>query len=283
MKKICLIISVLAISLFLVSPASAALFLDSWGVNPDTNTWVPTSAPSHLFYEIENFTGSGPGYVDPGWGGHAFDASAAYIAIEGWTVHIAVVTGLPQNGNKDIWRYNNSNYNGWYDWNQSLEKYWYDPGDIAIDINSDGSYEYAITTRLDNDKSSYAPAPGEGGLLSGNLQWEDPKAYNYYENYTDWGGVSNPWAVTSYDNLLDLGANFSYGAFGADYFAIEAIFDLSYLGLKNGDEFTIHWTMECGNDYIELYDPIVPEPSTVLLLSSGIAGLAFYSRRKFRR
>jgi len=282
MKKACTISIALAVILYFALPAQAALFLDTWGVSP--GSWAPTSAPSHLFWVQEDYTASGPGFIDPGWGGQRFDAEAAYIGIDYTTIYLAVVTGLPQKGGKDIWRYNNPSY-PYHDWNKSLEKYWYDPGDIGIDINSDGTYEFAVTTRSDSTNSSYAPTPGEGLLLSGNLVWENPKAWDTETKYTNWGGVSNPWAVTGYDKAVDLGANFSYDAFGTDHYAIEVILDTSQLGLSYGDKFTIHWTMECGNDFIDLYDPLaeIPEPSTMLLLSTGIAGLAFYSRRKFRK
>ena len=119
MRKISVILLALAIILCNALPAGATLFLDSWGVNPSTNTWAPASAPSHLYSNIENFTGSGPGFVDPGWGGRAFDAASAYVATDGLKIYIAVVTGLPQSGSKDTWRYNNPNYTA-YDWNKSL-------------------------------------------------------------------------------------------------------------------------------------------------------------------
>ncbi|MBI4686551.1 MAG: PEP-CTERM sorting domain-containing protein [Nitrospirae bacterium] len=255
------------------------LFLDDWGVTP--GVWTPTSGPSHIEWISEDFTDAGTGYVGPGSGGQPFDAEAAYIGIQGTKIYVAVVTGMPQTGSKDPWRYDNPAYTS-YDWNRSLEKYWVDPGDIGLDMGNDGIYEFAITTRPDNSKSSHTPTAGAGRVLSGNLIWTDPRAWSTTIGYTEWGGISDPWAVNTFDNAISLGSNFRYGAFGTDHYAIEAIIDNSLLGLNNGDLLTLHWTMECGNDYLHLLDPVsqIPEPSTFILLGSG---LMWFIRKRIRK
>ncbi len=46
-------------------------------------------------------------------------------------------------------------------------------------------------------------------------------------------------------------------------------------------EFTVHWTMNCGNDALDLHVPAVhaPEPATGILMLAGLGG--FLVRRKF--
>jgi len=55
--------------------------------------------------------------------------------------------------------------------------------------------------------------------------------------------------------------------------------DLAGTDLLNGSEIALHWGMTCGNDTIEgAYG--VPEPTLLLLLSSGLIGLFVVGRRK---
>jgi len=46
----------------------------------------------------------------------------------------------------------------------------------------------------------------------------------------------------------------------------------------------IHWTMECGNDYLNLDADVnpIPEPATMLMLGTGLIGLGAL-RRKFKK
>ncbi|MDR3089465.1 MAG: PEP-CTERM sorting domain-containing protein [Desulfobulbaceae bacterium] len=57
--------------------------------------------------------------------------------------------------------------------------------------------------------------------------------------------------------------------------------DLAMYGLDG--EIGLHWTMSCGNDVVEgvvSAPPQVPEPATMLLFGTGLAGLAAYRRRR---
>lgn len=63
----------------------------------------------------------------------------------------------------------------------------------------------------------------------------------------------------------------------ADY--ISFVMDINSTTLLSGNNIGIHWGMTCANDVIEGAAP-VPEPATMLLLGTGLLGLASLGRRK---
>lgn len=80
---------------------------------------------------------------------------------------------------------------------------------------------------------------------------------------------------------------------GAGAYIGAATYDLSSTGLiitfdtdkeVFADDVGFHWTMQCGNDVIEGTAHVpVPEPGTMILLGSGLIGLAGYARKRFRK
>lgn len=140
------------------------------------------------------------------------------------------------------------------------------PGDIAIDIDNNNIYEYGISIT-----NSHLYLVGSWNTV-------------YYTQYN----ISNPWRIKT--TLQDLGpVDLVYSSNQNNHYVIEAKIPLSLLNLTYGDYLNIHWTQQCGNDYLNLRASVnpIPEPNTFLLFIFGILSFLLQSiknfYKKFRR
>lgn len=147
----------------------------------------------------------------------------------------------------------------------------YVPGDFAIDFGSNGSYDFGVQTTGTH-------------LLYKNPTWSVPVLW----------GSSAPLAMTSGTSLGAVPFGYQPTLYTANnHYAFEIGVPTSLFGTywpTSGTlDMTLHWTMACGNDAIDMRviqqlippppptppsPPVIPEPSGLLLFGAGLLGPA---------
>lgn len=246
--------------------AGASIIVDGsladWGVNP--TTWMPAAG---IHYTIEDATGAGAYYLNPGWGGQAYDAEALYATMSGGKLFIALATG------HNPLTVNNPGANS------------FGAGDFAIDFGKNGSYELGINIR-----------PDAGFGLSGGVYSNPAWAYGLWNaaggNDPGHPDLKHPTSLTAGSLIGNAQLSYTttgvagYGQKASDlHFFYEMSVDLDLLRTAgwDGTAFNIHWTEYCANDSI-MVDPgfYVSEPGSMALLFAGMFGLFGVSRRNRR-
>ncbi|MDX9702839.1 MAG: PEP-CTERM sorting domain-containing protein [Candidatus Auribacterota bacterium] len=243
--------------------------LADWGVTPGSNLQPNPGINSW----IEDFVDyNNQGYVGPAYGGQPYDVEALYVTIEGGNIFFAMVLGMPPEGSYPVPRINND---------------YYYPGDLGLDLNGDGHFEYGIEFTGHSDNSP-------GGAPGNNSYTYDPtKIGNVYEitNTQGWNkGLSiSDYAPTEinyrkpqYLNLIGNTTVVYVQSSEPEHYVVETSIPLSWLQYDIGINWVFHWTMTCSNDIGEvmmIYTPYtpptttVPEPASLVLIGIAIVGI----------
>ena len=235
--------------------------IKDWGVKPGlygSSDWKPNEG---VFWISEDQTGGDDAYVGPGWGGQLYDVEAIYFDYDNEYAYIAIVTGFPYSG--DYWN-----------------NYRFLPGDIAIDFEIDGKYEYGIITTSSYYRPYYAVL-GSPGDVYRVTSWAVAYERTRYEG--TWKGESDPTVIKKGEKIGHVELCYKKKYYAGDYkwhYVIETKVPLDIFGDDWGLPLRVHWTQTCGNDYLNL-DVIIPEPSSIFLLSLGLFGLGSFFRKKY--
>lgn len=249
--------------------------LSDWGVqdsgiSSDNNVGTPLNSnwtPTQGAWISEDWVQSG-GYVGPLYGGQNFDAEALYTGfdISTSTLYVALVTGF------DI---------------QGEDSLPYLPGDIFIDFGQNGSWDLAfdVSSRSDADGESLDSVSARTGVGTG---WYDAPPNGGVVGLTSTpyaaNGTSSSAGTASffYNNNGPWTDSWDHNVYEFGYHVTNASW-LDEILLNDGDGlgWTVHWTMSCGNDVLDLDAAPVPVPAAapIALLGMGIVALVSRDRK----
>lgn len=162
------------------------------------------------------------------------------------------------------------------------------PGDLFIDKNGDGTWDYLVQVYNQTAAFNYNLYSITLSSLGGTVGYILSDAAWLASGYPGGADIRNdhPVAIDSTVLKSSLGTAYFDGwntsGLAGNY---TTYFDFGSSGLDIGNTFQFAWTVNCANDVIREQgsNSAVPEPATMLLLGSGLIGFGAFARKKFKK